>query len=256
MKLNTDAWQIGSNGYSLSVPPIAMKSLVTNLLWLALAFTLRAGTTTVTSFTEIANARFVNVGTGIYPPPAISIDSLRITPLPPEAGALFGDFVGFQAGTTNDPGDGSGAAFAFQNYTINFSSPLAAFGSTFYHLQTGADNGMAFPALLSVYDGPNGSGHLIGSVTSSGYLEPGAGNADFVGVWSDSINIRSAVMVGTSQYRGFQVDGYGLSFTPIPEPSTIALTAIAATAWSLFAARRKRQSSSRFPVGSGKSLRE
>ena len=39
-------------------------------------------------------------------------------------------------------------------------------------------------------------------------------------------DIRSAVLFGTSEYKGFQVDGLGISFTPIPEPSTLSLIAL------------------------------
>jgi hypothetical protein len=44
--------------------------------------------------------------------------------------------------------------------------------------------------------------------------DPG-GNPDFVAVWSDTLNIRSAILTGTGPSRGFAVDGYAVSFTPM-----------------------------------------
>jgi hypothetical protein len=206
---------------------------VTLALFLSVASTcqLHAAAIAVTSFNQVADNQFVNINPVMIGPPVpapISIGQLTITSGTIDPGAQFGDFLGLAPGSTNDPGDGSGRAFATQDYRVNFNLPLAAFGVTFYH--AAADNGMDFPAILRVYDGPNGTGSLIGTVTSSGSLVLPARD-DFVGVWSDSHNIRSAVMFGTSDYRGILVDAYGFSFTPVPEPSPMLLVALATFGW-------------------------
>ena len=192
-------------------------------LLVAVAFVseVTAASVAVTSFTQLVGGRFFDVGAPQYPG-SLVVDSLTITQYPPSPGAQFGGFIVFPRpmGTPDDPGDGAGTAFATQNYVIDFRPSLAAFGVSFYHSST--DNGMAFPAVLTVYDGAHGSGSPIGSVTSSG----GNRRIDFVGVWSDSRDIRSAVLFGTSEYKGFQVYGLGISFTPIPEPSMLSLIAL------------------------------
>ena len=167
------------------------------------------------SYLQIPDAHFVNVGPGHAGRP-ITADSLTMTPGVPPPGAQGGQFCGLPAGTatTNDPGDGCGIILATHTNIVNFSRPLAAFGASFYH-SPGLGNGCEFPAILSVYDGFDGSGRLLGTITSTG----GQSRIDFVGLWSAGLNIRSAKMVGTSIYQGFAVDSYGFSFSPIPPPA-------------------------------------
>lgn len=195
----------------------------------------KAETFGVGSYLQINDRRFINVGPGdvaTYEARPLTVDSLTITPGSPAPGAQFGQFVGYPGGTADNPGDGSGIAFATQTYIVDFNSPLAAFGVTFHHSPT--DNAMDFPAILRVYDGAGGTGQLLGSMISSGWLGLSGGNTDFVGLWSDSLNIRSAVMVGTSEYKGFQVDAYGFSFSPVPEPSTLVILSLTVVGWQFW----------------------
>jgi hypothetical protein len=204
------------------------------LTWLALVLTVlsasvllgggvkevKAGAREVTNFTEIDGASFIDLpGSDSLAP--ITFGSVLITADQPLA---TGSFASFATGGSDDPADGSGyfatttgiGARLISSITLDFSLPLAAFGVTFHHFPPERNTGNDFPALLQVFDGPSGSGNLLGSISSSGLLtsDPG-GNPDFVAVWTDTLNIRSAILTGTGPSRGFAVDGYAVSFTPM-----------------------------------------
>ncbi len=203
----------------------------------------------VTNFTDISGANFIDL------PATDSLDQKIFGPTIISASIPFasGSFAAFTKGGINDPGSGDGfftdtvgVGRAISSITLDFSSPLAAFGVTFEHFPP--NRGAGDPALLEVFDGPQGSGNLLGEVTSSGWLGGDGGTPDFVGVWSNAVNIRSAVLTGTGPTHGFAVDGYGVSFTPappsfasIPEPATLTLLStgfIGLFAYSWY--RRKR----------------
>lgn len=178
-----------------------------------------AGAIAVTDFTKIANARFIDVPASASLDP-ITFDSTVIT-----ADQLFvsGAFISFPTGGPSIPGDGGGyhanegdISRPISSITLDFSSPLAAFGVTFVHMPPERGFGNDSPALLQIFDGPNGSGNLVGSITSSGLLTSNPDGApSFVAVWSNAINIQSAVLTGTGPIHGFAVDGYAVSFTPL-----------------------------------------
>lgn len=100
---------------------------------------------------------------------------------------------------------------------IDFSEPLSAFGVTF-HMDD---------AELQVFDGPGGTGMLLGSIVGTPPGPPwGTTNrpVDFVAVISDQQNIRSAKVVGFTDATEYGVSGIGFSLPlTVPEPSTFAL---------------------------------
>jgi|SRR5581483_1805842 len=202
-------------------------------------------TVTTTSFTSISNAVFTDVGSGAFTP--ITAGSVTITANRSGPTGGFLNWGWLTPRSPDDPGDGTGFWNA-TNYpaavgplTLNFSTTVAAFGVTFFLFPESAvpNAGLTSPALLKVYDGLNGTGNLLGSITTVGWLGTADGNADFVAVWSDSRNIRSAVLSGAFG-QGYAVDGYGLSLTPavIPEPGILSLAALGVL--GLLLAGRKR----------------
>ena len=195
-------------------------------LLLTLSTTVHADPVVITDFTQITNATFVDLPSTNSLIPN-SVGGVLITP---NQSLVTGAFAAFAAGGPADPGSGDGyiscdcAGIPVSSVTLNFSSTLAAFGVTFYHFSPSRGFGNNAPALLQVFDGSNGSGNMLASITSVGWLGGLNGNPDFVAIWSDSLNIRSAVLTGTDlNTRGFWVDGYGVSQTPTPEPTTLLL---------------------------------
>lgn len=178
--------------------------------------------TTTTLFTSIAGGAFIDLPATSFLTP-VTAQGVTIT----SSNDADGSFFNFTAGTADAPGSGDGF-LDFNNadfsnvspLTLNFSTPVAAFGVSFMHMAPTIENGnFTDPAVLKVYDGPNGTGNLLGTVTSSGFvsgvnpLNPN-GNQSFVAVLSSRANIESAVLVGTGPNLGFAVDGYALSATP------------------------------------------
>jgi hypothetical protein len=185
--------------------------------------------TTTTRFTTIRDAVFIDLGGTSELGPLVS-GPVTITP---DVVYASGSFVDLPAGTPDDPGEGDGffnsteASWAVGSMTLDFDTPVAAFGATFMHFPTWflGELGMSQPAVLQAFDGQNGSGDLVGSVTSSGWVGGISGDLDFVGIWSSALNIRSVVLSGAAAPKGYAVDGYALSLTPVPEPRSIALLA-------------------------------
>lgn len=211
-------------------------------LLLALSTNVHADPIVITDFRQITGAVFVDLPASNSLPP-LPVDSVIITP---DQSLVVGSFAGFAAGDPANPGSGDGYiscncfGVPLTSVTLNFSSPVAAFGVTFTLFDPSRGFGNNFPALLQVFDGPNGTGNLLGSVMTVGWLGGINGNADFVAIWSDSLNIRSAVLTGIDpNTRGFFVDGYGLSQTPVPEPITLVLLSTGLAAIGV--ATRKRR---------------
>jgi len=183
---------------------------------------------TTTSFTSIPNAVFVNVpGSSTLSP--LTSGSVTITP---NLVDMSGSYVQFSTpGLASDPADGYGftastqAPWSVGDLTLNFNTPVAAFGVTFLHFEPTilAGWGMNLPASLQAFDGPNGTGNLLGSVTSSGFVGNLQYNFDFVGLLSTSRNIRSVIIGGASAPKGYGVDGYAYSLTAVPEPSAASV---------------------------------
>jgi|GEM_PF-6706152 len=210
----------------MNSPPAA--SLLTAILLATNAWGMDSLWST-TRFQDISGAAFLDLPGSSVLGPLVS-GPVTITP---DNLYMSGAFFNFTpSGNPADPSSGDGYAASLQGnwkagpLTLTFSSPIAAFGATFVHFAPdhvfgmwGADQ----PATVSAYDGPNASGRLLGSVASLGWQGPGPASFDFVGLWSDSLNIRSVILSGTSGGKTFAVDGYGVSLTPIPEPGAMAL---------------------------------
>ncbi|HEY2910784.1 MAG TPA: hypothetical protein VGI99_11085 [Gemmataceae bacterium] len=175
--------------------------------------------TTTTQFTAIANATFIDLPASSFLTPVSAAGVTIIA-----SNDADGSFFNFPVGTADAPGSGDG----FINFnhdlftnvsplTLNFSAPVASFGVSFLQMPPSSEGGaFSTPDVLKVYDGANGTGNLLGTVTSSGFLPAGdpTGQHSFVAVLSSSANIHSAVLVGTGPTLGFAVDGYALSVTP------------------------------------------
>ena len=174
---------------------------------------------TTTQFTAIANASFIDLPASSFLTP-VTAAGVTIT----ASNDADGSFFNFPTGTADAPGSGDGFLDfnhdLFSNVsplTLNFSAPIASFGVSFLQMPPSSEGGaFSSPAMLKVFDGANGTGNLLGSVTSSGFLPTGnsTGQHSFVAVISSSVNIRSAELVGTGPSLGFAVDGYALSVTP------------------------------------------
>ena len=205
-----------------------MGSLV---LAFGLADSAQASAITVDDFTMIEDATFIDIGLiDINGVPAISGATsasgggINITGNPPSVGVLG---LGASAGPSeSDPGDGLGWAagsivhhiFGDIPVVLDFDVAIAGFGVSFLHFLNPRFEPFNSPGILEVFDMPAGTGNLIGSVNSSGGASE---HIDFVGIWTDASIIRSAVLsVATGS---FAVDGYAVTQTPIPEPSTIVL---------------------------------
>lgn len=190
----------------------------------------------VDDFTRMQSAIFIDLGGS--PTGAVGA-GVSIAGNPPMVGWLG---LGSSAGpTAADPGDGNGWAagsivahrFGDVPVVLDFEVAIAGFGVTFMHFFHPAFQPFDQPGVLEVFDGPGGSGQRIGTVQSSG---GGLEHLDFVGIWSDAINIRSAVIsVGSGS---FAVDGYGLTRQAVPVPSALLLMGPAFLA--LAASRRPR----------------
>lgn len=179
----------------------------------------QATITTTTQFTAIQGATFIDLPASSFLTPVTS-GTVTIT----ASNDADGSFFNFPVGTPDAPGSGDGFlafnhdAFVVAPLTLNFSTPVAAFGVSFMHMAPSIENGVfSSPAVLKVFDGPNGTGNLLGTVTSSGFVPTTTGTLgehSFVAVLSSARNIRSAVLEGTGPTLGFAVDGYAVSLTP------------------------------------------
>jgi hypothetical protein len=185
----------------------------------------------VTVFSQIAYFIFYDAPSGNLLT-VVTIASVITIPHPMLLNESFGGVNAPQYGG-DVPGDGAGFgsdSTGFGGATsliLDFSQEVAAFGATFVHNQNTADDrSFVFPVTILVFSGLDGEGTLLGTVTDSagGITLRGRAFVDFRGLWSTDLNIRSAVISSTSApMGGFQVDGYAVSTTPIPELRTIVL---------------------------------
>jgi hypothetical protein len=183
-----------------------------------------AATIGITGFTQITGASFYDApNSNIADSP--TIDGITITPNP--------SFLNFSAagGSPNPPdvpGDGGGFGSVAGGFggvvpiTLDFSQPVAAFGATFIH--SGSGFSLPSPAEIQAFDGLNGTGTLLGTITDSG----GNGTSeDFSGLWSSGLDIQSVIISSTPPDGGYAVDGYAISLIPlesqVPEPSALGL---------------------------------
>jgi hypothetical protein len=192
---------------SISVCAILLVSIATKPV--------AATTARIDDFTKMADGVFVDIGSSAVLSP-ITVNGVTITP----ANNANGGYAGYLAGSPSDPGDGSGflysvpSAFHPPYLQIIFSPAVAAVGVTFRHFPYNPEPvaGSHSPAQLEAFTEPGLSGSLR-VVSSSGFSFESA--TDFVGVWSDSANIRSIKLTGTNvSTPGFAVDGYAFSLTP------------------------------------------
>lgn len=193
----------------------------------------------ITNFTELRDGVFHDVGEGpVNVVNTVILDDVTITP---NVTILGGGFSSWAPGDADNPGDGTGYGTGEtlpDTIVLDFSVPVAAFGVSFFHMAPDRSLSNSLPAVLDLYDGRNATGNLLSSITSTGYVDLDARRTiDFVAGWSGQRDILSARLSGSSEPFGFSVDGYGLSLTPVPEPSGEFLSL--ALAGILFHKRRK-----------------
>jgi hypothetical protein len=111
-----------------------------------------------------------------------------------------GENVTHPADPLVDPGDSQGPFIhntdtcPNQSITLDFSEPVKAAGVSFKHYSCG--NGKQGDRRIEVFDGPGGTGNLIGTTSTESHAIPCfAIWIDFVGVVSDQANIQSLVIV-------------------------------------------------------------
>ena len=149
----------------------------------------------------------------------------RVSIASPRASIVGGIFP-FEAGLTgSDPTGTSWLGYTGDSVpaVFNLSQPVAALGVTFNFISTRND------AILRVYDGPDATGNLVGSVVSPQVLPPwNASNrsVDFVAAWAGDATIRSFTIDGPAPGQGASITGYAVSFTPVPEPAAGVLFAL------------------------------
>ena len=122
------------------------------------------------------------VGQTLPPPNPLQVGPVSITRnIDPTN--VIGSFS-FITGTVSDPAtpDGWGTWTGGDSITLNLNIPVSAFGVTFSNLRSNLGS------VLSAFDGPNGTGQLIGQVESVVIPAPWNANKqpiDFVGVIDD-----------------------------------------------------------------------
>lgn len=172
---------------------------------------------TVDDFTTILGGEFVDL-----PQDFGTSASTALVTITGDPATVLGSIGPTVSTVPSDPGDGLGWSHPQTfDLILNMSQPVAAFGISFIHAGFFSATD---PVRLDVYDGLDGTGSLVGTVWSSG-LPP---RVDFVGIWSDLPNIRSAVI----PYIGHQTsaDGYGVSLTPRPSSGGATRTWIGGSA--------------------------
>lgn len=196
-----------------------------------------AGTVAVTDFRVIEDGLFYPIEGPISASPRVwNLGPVSIaSPTASILGGVFAfdvDLAGPDPSGTSRLGYTGNAAPA----VFNLSQPVAALGVTFSFISPRID------AILRVYDGPNATGKLLGSVLSPVIPPPWSADnptVDFVAVWSDTATIRSFTIDGPVRGQGASITGYAVSFKPVPEPAVGTLASILVfSAAGSFARRR------------------
>lgn len=145
---------------------------------------------------------------------------------------------GHETNSPDIPGNDAGAIIsnntgffqmALPTLVLNFSQPIAGFGTTFLHDVSGQPQQLDAhgPATVTIFSDLDGTGTVLGSASDFG----GGDVLDFIGLLSDTPNIQSAVLSSSGPFGAFQVDAYGLSVVPVqqnavPEPISLELVAL------------------------------
>jgi hypothetical protein len=197
-----------------------------------------ARTLTVTDFRVIEDGLYFPLAGPISGSPRVwNFGAVSITS--PSASILGGVFQFDVDMTGPDPSGTSSLGYTGENApaVFNLSRPVTALGVTFTFISTRND------AILRVYDGPNATGKHVGSVLSPVKPPPWSAEnptVDFVGVWTDKAIIRSFAIDGAVRGQGASITGYGVSFTPVPEPAAGTLASI--LVFSVASSIRRRRS--------------
>ena len=193
--------------------------LASLLLTIGLASQAQAVTITVDDFSTITGGAFFDIG-GTTQTGAM-FGGVTITGNPAFANSAF---LGPSATPTPaDPGGGAGYQFTVTNSSVilTFDTTVASFGVSFL-VRT-----ISMIQTLEAFSGTNGTGTSLGTVSAINGADVTTDTLDFVGLWSDVLDIQSVVLSSPFPLR---VDGYGLSLTPfaatpvpVPESGTLAL---------------------------------
>lgn len=175
-----------------------------------------AATITTSDFRDFENPFLLTYNIGQVPPNNLTtLGPVKITNSRANSFFWGGAYI---TGTPSDPAQpgGWGATSEWLPLILNITPPVKAFGVTFDFY------GTTVGPTLAVYDGPNGTGQLLGQIESVRVVPPWtAANQpiDFVGVIDDQIRIHSAVLIGHATDR-LGIRAMAIS---VPEPSTTFL---------------------------------
>lgn len=181
-----------------------------------------AGSVSVTDFRLIDGGLYFPISGPLSGEPRVwDLGDVSITS--PSASIVGGTFFPRLDGP--DPSGSMRLAYLGNNSPaiFNLSQPVAALGVTFQFTSTRND------AILRVYDAPNASGNLIGSVGAYAIPPPWTlenDPHDFVAIWANDVTIRSFSIDGPSPNQGASITGYAVSFVTIPEPAAGFLASI------------------------------
>jgi hypothetical protein len=189
---------------------------------------LHATTVTTSDFLDVDGAQFAAIEQSLSLEP-YSQGVGPVTVSSAQTSSSFGSLVSFDPPDPNNPAGNTIIGYHLPQApgVLNLSEPVAAFGVTFLHITAVAPD--QSPAILTVYDGPNGTGNLIGQITSQPIPPPWSSDNrpyDFVAVWTSERSIRSAVLDGANPVREASIVGMAISLVPIPEPSTLGLIVV------------------------------
>jgi hypothetical protein len=175
-----------------------------------------AATITTSDFRDFENPFLLTYNIGQVPPGNLTtLGPVKITNSPANMFFWGGAYI---TGTPSNPAQpgGWGATSERLPLILTINPPVKAFGVTFDFY------GTTVGPTLAVYDGPNGTGQLLGQIQSVRVTPPWTATnqpIDFVGVIDDQIRIRSAVLIG----YGTDELGIRAMALSIPEPSTTFL---------------------------------